>query len=1810
MDAGVPFTISITALDATATTVTSFRDSVQLSETLNGFNISSVLGSNFFNGIATATVTLEAGDAISHVNRIQGTNSLVYFGQGTAASGISNNILVNPDAYDRIVQVFPGEILTPGIPPGKNSAGTLPQVANQPVVPVKVFATDQFYNPILVGIPSPLNISFFSNVGSDILPPTTQLVSNPLQFLASEFIFPTVGTRIIQAQPSVNVGNTSQSTITVNAGQVDHYLFTIQPANGSILTADVPFTIQITAYDSANNVKIDFNGTFSDAFEAELIGTPSLIDKKWIDTNPGTENPDNTITFVNGIGNLSNSMMITRKWPNVRLIFRDGAGIQVVSNIWNINEGSPKKILLTYKPSQSYTPGTYPGNNGLPAQITAGDIVTLEARLVDGRWNVTSGPTTDNTTITLSGQTNNHYIDIFGGLPDFPPTGELIASDSFQVRFRTAGNQYLNAGAGGASGNFTTPSDTIRVNPGTYAKMALVAPGETLRPGIPSLLQPDGKEGTPNIQQVGNPFVLSAYATDQYWNPIQSFTYPRIDFTVQDPSHTHIPLTPLTMGGSREDFNFTLQSLLLPQITVFDTADNLKQQTVSINTSAGVLDHFEMDTISSPQFAGAPFNITMRAEDEFGNTIPSPFTVTLTPTTGTGTMSPTTVNLVNGTFTGAVTMFASSPSVKINMSMAGQPQATRESNSFIVLPSPQGYKKLLLLLDGEFIAQGTILGKTGSPTPKTAGVISIARAIACDPFYNPVNVSGIVEFQSNRYTQFGSAQGNLVNINGYGEYATTMIPRAAATHTVTLRDVNLDGTVARSTSVVVANPGTYRKIQYLLPGEVADPGTFLPNGKTIAPPLDQQVSRPFNVQLRAVDDFWNLVSFNDGDLRLIADITSIFFTPPNNLGGPNPRKYSLGISTRQVIIGQQGITTLGVIDDQNLSKPGQSVQVNVVPGAVYAFYASSFATAGVPFSLTIRLEENGVPVVGYNESIFLSAALPSGNPASGAFNPDGSEREYVMNNGVVVINDLTYAYVERIRVKLRDNFARIAFSNDIEVAPSGLKYKITVPPTAIAGLPKTFNIKVELLEQNTNTLVKNYDHLVNVEILSAINPTAAGQYTVTSANLSQGIADFQQSYTKAESIVIRIAESSTAGVPGFVIPSGTSNNITVAADGYKKILLIMPGETHIPGVPSSSGKTGTPTTRQKGVPFIAQVRAVDQYWNIDNSFSGGKIQYLSSDIPPSINGSNPTNQNEPFVNGESAAFLKLFNAGNITVTARDSDNESIASQSVLLTVGGNYYQVVAPAQDFSGPPSVWTVNVTLIDFISGNPIITANQSIRLNAFLPDGTTAQGTLGVSNANLSNGTVGILNQSYTIAENIIIQVSDDEGNTGSSSVIQLIPRQVSYIFETPSDAEVNQPFTVIIRTLDKDTGTNAKNLNRTNTLEAYSSLTGLPGTGTFVPVVANIINGVATISATYTRAEPIFLRMVDNTSPFAQSPPSQPVFTSAGSINVKAGALALVDLSSFTIRSNETRTFTVNCTDVYGNPISNQTLNLSIISPELPGHIEMNGKINSLTINANSQGQLDITFDPSSTANGEYKLSIDDGDRTNGYNKIVNIHVQGFPQVPAPALALGEDRIPVNSTYFLNLPEVLLPTGAFRRTFYRIDGSAWFAYDETIGIKPQDAIRPGINAFFETRGWAIEYYSQICYDLACVNPIDERQINGSPNIASILTYQVEDKLNAYPSPFNPKSNGIDGFLTIQYPLGTASTVEIDIYDLFGQPVWHKDIQAGEEGGQAKSDNRVFWSGVNDDNIVVGNGGYIIRVKVGATGQIMKTKTLVVK
>src|SRR5207249_304477 len=193
--------------------------------------------------------------------------------------------------------------------------------------------------------------------------------------------------------------------------------------------------------------------------------------------------------------------------------------------------------------------------------------------------------------------------------------------------------------------------------------------------------------------------------------------------------------------------------------------------------------------------------------------------------------------------------------------------ALTASTSANVTVNAGAVTKLQILLPGEVAAPGTATGKTAAaPTAQTAAT-AIASGIvvnAVDANWNVVSSATpdvtISTSDSNAASadDNGAAAGNLTLVAGAGTLSSFTF-KTVGTRTVTATDAAAALTASTSANVTV-NAGAVTKLQILLPGEVAAPGTA--TGKTAATPTAQTAGTAIGsgVVINAVDANWNVVS--------------------------------------------------------------------------------------------------------------------------------------------------------------------------------------------------------------------------------------------------------------------------------------------------------------------------------------------------------------------------------------------------------------------------------------------------------------------------------------------------------------------------------------------------------------------------------------------------------------------------------------------------------------------------------------------------------------------------------------------------------------------------------------------------------------------------------------------------------------------------------------------------------------------------------------------------------------------------------------
>src|SRR5437588_234761 len=137
--------------------------------------------------------------------------------------------------------------------------------------------------------------------------------------------------------------------------------------------------------------------------------------------------------------------------------------------------------------------------------------------------------------------------------------------------------------------------------------------------------------------------------------------------------------------------------------------------------------------------------------------------------------------------------------------------------------------------------------------------------------------------------------------------------KTAGTQTVTATDAS--GTLTASTSAnVTVNAGAVVKLQILLPGEVAAPGTA--TGKTAATPTAQTAGTAIanGIQVNAVDANWNVVSGSTPNVIITTSDVNATIADDNGATACNPTRRSSDLTLSSLTFKTAGTQTVTATD--------------------------------------------------------------------------------------------------------------------------------------------------------------------------------------------------------------------------------------------------------------------------------------------------------------------------------------------------------------------------------------------------------------------------------------------------------------------------------------------------------------------------------------------------------------------------------------------------------------------------------------------------------------------------------------------------------------------------------------------------------------------------------------------------------------------------------------------------------------------------------------------------------------------------------
>lgn len=411
-------------------------------------------------------------------------------------------------------------------------------------------------------------------------------------------------------------------------------------------------------------------------------------------------------------------------------------------------------------------------------------------------------------------------------------------------------------------------SDPFTVHPGTFSQVQIIVPGQDPAPGSVS-----GVSGDPATQGAGEFFTVDVYATDEYWNPLPSSDTVRI--TSNDAAAT-TPITGALSNGFRQ-FTVALGTVGAQTLTVTDQTNSsiTGMTTAPIMVIPNAVHHFEFDTVASPQTAGVPVTVTIRAADQGGNTIPTyNGDAFLTANTGPGSISPRDIMFANGMWTGELTFFGAGGAVSVTCADFGAPPHTGSSNSIQVQPGP--FDKLQVVPAGQVAQGGTPTGVSGVPSTQQAGTSFQVQFRAVDEYWNRVPGTDVnLALSSSDGFADVPAETTLTN----GELLMPVTLFAVGLQTITASAVGQSGIESHTSSPIEVIGGPYARIVILTSGQQLAPGTETGQDPEIGP--GQDINLPFTVRVQATDSWFNAVGGT-------ADVIRITSTDPLAVAVPTP----------------------------------------------------------------------------------------------------------------------------------------------------------------------------------------------------------------------------------------------------------------------------------------------------------------------------------------------------------------------------------------------------------------------------------------------------------------------------------------------------------------------------------------------------------------------------------------------------------------------------------------------------------------------------------------------------------------------------------------------------------------------------------------------------------------------------------------------------------------------------------------------------------------------------------------------------------
>ncbi|MEO0137077.1 MAG: FlgD immunoglobulin-like domain containing protein [candidate division WOR-3 bacterium] len=345
-------------------------------------------------------------------------------------------------------------------------------------------------------------------------------------------------------------------------------------------------------------------------------------------------------------------------------------------------------------------------------------------------------------------------------------------------------------------------------------------------------------------------------------------------------------------------------------------------------------------------------------------------------------------------------------------------------------------------------------------------------------------------------------------------------------------------------------------------------------------------------------------------------------------------------------------------------------------------------TAGVPFSITVyALNSSGQPVPYYGSArIYISnVSYPVSPDTTVYFNGNSSWQGNIMvsiaGNTIRLRceGDGKNGESNPFQVNPNTPYRLLAILPGQTYAPGNQTGKIGNPTSQQAGT--FFTPYFYLTDRWCNQITTGNDSLILT--------SSDGFKQAISFCLNNGSANIDYAFRTAGTQRFFIYD-----VTNSSIKSDTSSNIYIYPGAYSSLLVLLPGETHLPGdtthdLNHTPGKSGIASAQYVLEDFPIVVYATDSMWNKTN-VSGYSIQ-----LSGSSGFSNPSPQN--LLNGVANFSANFSSKGDKSLYARDLNNNFFSYDNPVTVVqrANNFDISITP--DTISPGEIAYINVKVYD---------------------------------------------------------------------------------------------------------------------------------------------------------------------------------------------------------------------------------------------------------------------------------------------------------------------------------------------------------------------------------------------------------------------------------------------------------------------------------------------------------------------------------